>query len=58
MISKVLPIQIICVTLIAEAIIILKRKNLINIYFPHRIQLTRAVDETSFVVAYVNVCGK
>ena len=24
----------------------------------HRIQLTRSVDETSFVVAYVNVCGK
>ena len=63
--------------LIAEAkkvllIIILKRKNLISIYFPHTltyattklvslyaIQLTRSVDETSFVVAYViNVCGK
>ena len=24
----------------------------------HRIQLTRSVDETSFVVSYVKVCGK
>ena len=78
-----------CEILIAEAkkvllIIILKRKNLININFPHinihyyktsflnrprqlcdvllktihRIQLTRSVDGTSFVVAYVYVCGK
>ena len=29
-----------------------------NAFYPNHIQLTRSVAETSFVVAYVNVCGK
>ena len=80
LISFLTPFHNFCEILIAEAkrvllIIIMKRKNLINIYFPHKltyattklvsstglvgcIQLTRSVDETSFVVAYVNVCEK
>ena len=43
-----------CEILIAEAQNVL----LIIISIHHRIQLTRSVDETSFEVAYANVCGK